>query len=538
LLNNLLFRANLGYQRLPVKEQLLLPIEASNPAQNPLGAMASAHSQFEGLIAEPQLVYDYKGDNLTGGALLGTTFQEERNMWNTFLGTGYTNDAVLGHPYEAAETVEDWYASTYRYHGVYGRCHTDWRKRYFFNATGRLDASSRFGGQRKMAFFGALGAAWIFSEEKWMSACQWLRFGKLRASYGTAGNDNIDDYSYLETWITRPYLLPYDGIAALNPNRQANPLLGWEKNHKLEIALELEIANGLRFNAAWYRNITSDQLITANLPDQAGPIGNHTINWPAKVLNTGWEFSLQATHKWHRKNSYTSALVLTLPRNRLLAFPGLAASAYNNSLVIGQSLSVQRGYQFKGVDAITGLFVVPDMPNTVIAGNTDPQAYGGWSQECRLGRFRISLFLEARLQMALSSLYYSYASVAPGRWSRSQLTNQPRAVLQRWQQPGDQALLQRFTAASTIDVLQAIQYFRQSNIMLTNASFLRMRSLFLSWDLPHSWFRGGKGFEGHVFLQAQNLFTATPYRDGDPTLQYPLQLPSLRTIMAGLEINL
>jgi hypothetical protein len=488
-------------------------------------------------MAGPQLVYEHKGDNLDGGALIGATFQEERRQGNTVWGTGYPNDGLLGLPDAAAATTEKGYTGTYSYRSLFSRWHADWRNRYFLQATGRLDASSRFGPERNRTFFGALGAAWIFSEELAIKrVIPLLTHGKLRASYGTTGNDNFGDDRYLDTWSRATNRRPYDGSPARYPKQQANPWLGWEKSRKKEIALELEFWERFFLNAACYHNSTSDQFISIETPDQSGSVGSMIINTPARVVNTGWEFTIRSAWNWNKKYSLTSTFLVTLPRNRLASFPGIENTAYHTTLVVGQPLSVQQGYPFLGVDPNSGLLIAPPTtPKKTVIGHRDPVAYASWFTECRLGRFRMSLLLEARKQKALSPLYYR--GFFPGSWSPSQLTNQPRTVLQRWQQPGDQASLQRFTAANTPAVKQALQYFRASDAMIVDASFWRIRSLYLSWDLPGSWCKSVKISKGNIYLQAQNLFTGTPYRDGDPTILYPLKLPSLRTITAGLQID-
>lgn len=522
-------RTTLGYQWMPVKEE----VKWRKAAGNPLGDMSTASSQRKGFIAEPRLEYAHNGNDWQWGGLLGTTFQEERTEWNILQRTGYTSDEMLGVPGYEADMNETRFNSTYRYHAFFSRWHVDWLRRYYLNATARLDASSRFGSNRKMAFFGALGAAWIFSGEKWMRSAEWLTLGKLRGSYGTAGNDGLEDYGYLEIWKPQVGWQPYDGATALHPDRQANPLLGWEKNRKLEIALEGEIKDKWSFSVAWYRNITSDQFVSTRLPDQAGPIGTIIINSPARVLNTGWEFTGRSMFRLGKESSYTSTLVLTLPRNRLLAFPGLESTTYRASLAVGEPLSVQRGYRFLGVEPDRGLFNVLDTTGKIITGHWEPRAYAGWSHEWKLGQFRVALFIEAKKQQALHPLYYVYTS-SPGRWLPiTQLTNLPHSLLSRWQQPGDQAVWQRFTAANSTD----LPVIRQSGVMTADASFWRLRSLYLGWELPGSWLKPVKLCDARVYLQGQNLFTVTSYRDGDPSLQFPLRLPAQRIITAGLQIG-
>ncbi len=526
----LYFRTTLGYQSLPVKEELTLRMAAGYPNSE----RAVASNKLQSIIAEPRLEYEHKtGSYFQWGGLLGGTVQNEIRKWMVTRYDGYANDSMLGLP-GIPPSERSWGDNTYRFRALYSRWHADWDKRYFINATGRLDASSRLGPKRKTALFWALGGAWVFSDEKWFRSFERLDYGKLRASYGIAGNDNYANYGF-ETrayWLSRQQ--DPDSVVMLSPFQQGKPQLEWEKNYKLEVALELAAFRSLQFNVAWYRNVTSNQLLTIQQSDTPA-----IVNWPARVLNTGWEFYLRYNIGQGKKISYTSTLMLTLPRNRLLSFPGLDTSGYRNSLIVGQPLSVQRGFQFEGVNPATGLFIVPANPDTIITGHWEPQAYASWSQEWRLGRFSIGLFIEARKQQTLHPLYYVYSSGGgPGRWSaaQQQQTNQPRTVLQRWQKPGDMALLQRFTASNSPDVQAAIKFFRQSSMMMADASFWRIRNLYCAWELPEKWLKAAKLCEGRIYLQGQNLFTGTHFRDGDPTIQFSGRLSAQRVITAGVQV--
>jgi hypothetical protein len=102
----------------------------------------------------------------------------------------------------------------YKYNAIFGRVNYDWQGKYFVNATFRRDGSSRFGPNNRFGNFGALGAAWVFSQEDFAKSISALSFGKLRASYGTNGNDQISNYLYLPlyststTYLSNPSLVP------------------------------------------------------------------------------------------------------------------------------------------------------------------------------------------------------------------------------------------------------------------------------------------------------------------------------------------
>src|SRR5690606_38029521 len=104
----------------------------------------------------------------------------------------------------------------YRYRALFGRINFNWDHKYILNLTARRDGSSRFGPGNQYANFGAVGIAYIFSEEAFIKEkLPFLSYGKLRGSYGTTGNDQIGNYGFLDTYGTSG--LFYQGTPVLQP---------------------------------------------------------------------------------------------------------------------------------------------------------------------------------------------------------------------------------------------------------------------------------------------------------------------------------
>ena len=114
--------------------------------------------------------------------------------------------------------------SEYRYNAVFARFNLKALDRYILNLTGRRDGSSRFGPGKQFGNFGAVGLAWIFSEEKIFGDHSLLSYGKVRSSYGTTGSDNIGDYRYLDTFSVTGN--EYNGVISLEPTGIFNPRFG------------------------------------------------------------------------------------------------------------------------------------------------------------------------------------------------------------------------------------------------------------------------------------------------------------------------
>lgn len=123
-----------------------------------------------------------------------------------------------------------------------------------------------------------------FSDEKFVeNNLSFLSLGKLRASYGITGNDQIGDYQYLDSWSSSTF--PYGGQSGLSPARAFNPNFSWETNRKLDISLELGfLKDRVSLITSYYNNRSDDQLVGQTLSPQSG-FSSYTSNFPALVEN-------------------------------------------------------------------------------------------------------------------------------------------------------------------------------------------------------------------------------------------------------------
>ncbi|MES1250232.1 MAG: SusC/RagA family TonB-linked outer membrane protein, partial [Chitinophaga rupis] len=267
------------------------------------------------------------------------------------------------------------------------------------------DGSSRFGPDRQWGNFGSVGAGWIFSSESWMKAsAPWLSYGKLRASYGTIGNDQIQDYGYLSTYTTTPY--SYSGTGIL-PARLANPNYGWETNHKVDLALETGfLKDRILLTATWFSSRTGNQLVSAPLSSQAG-FTSYQANLPALLQSTGWEWELKTINIKGKDLTWTSSFNLTIPRNKLVSFPGLSKTIYAYSYIVGQPINNYNGYHFTGLT--NGVATVADLNKDgsitqglqqtlkgdfYMLGLSSPKYYGGFSNTLQYGKFQLDILFQ------------------------------------------------------------------------------------------------------------------------------------------------
>lgn len=539
LLSSLNLKTSFGYNKISFDETLLFPISSQDPSTNPKGSGTFANASVETWIIEPQVEYN-TSFNKKGrlSMLAGSSWQESINKKNLTRGSGYTNDDLLLSLAGAATITASNSYNQYRYQGVFGRINFNWANKYLINATGRRDGSSRFGPGNQYANFGAAGIGWIFSEEKFMKQnIAFLSFGKLKGSYGITGNDQINNYQFLDSWTGTQF--PYQGQPSLRPTRLFNPNYKWEQNRKLEASLELGFLNDrILITADYFRNRSDNQIIQYSLPAQTG-FSNILLNFPGVVENTGWEFELNTINIPGSDFSWSTSLNLSFNKNKLVAFPGLENSSYATTYIVGQPLNIVRGYQYLGIDTQTGVYQLEDLNRDgvlnsldfVLLGNTDPKYFGGMGNSMGYRGFQMDVFVQFVKQTGKQAIFSSLIT-RPGTFG----VNEPFDLLNRWQKSGDLTTYQMFTQTSANPAYGISSKVASSSAVLTDASYVRIKNISVSYTLQKKWIQKLKMNNCRIYVQAQNLFTITNYIGGDPETQNTSTLPPLRMITAGIDI--
>lgn len=542
ILPSLNAKVNLGYNSISMDEhsaQYSAWIDSSF-AETMSPSAYFANSRNRSWIIEPQINYSAVIWRGKLEILAGYTVQEKSGRSQDMYGSNYQSDLLLG-SIQAAGTIDVSNDMVlYRYSAAFGRFNYNFKDRYLINLSGRRDGSSRFGPSRQWATFGAAGAAWIFTEEAFLKKhSNILSFGKLRGSYGTTGNDQIGDYKFLNLWGNNSN--QYNGIPGLSPTALYNPEYNWEVNKKLEAAIELGfVQNRVMVDVAYYRNQSDNQLIRYILPSQTG-FTAVVRNFPGLVQNSGWEFSVTSKNIVSKALSWSTAFNLSIPKNLLLSFPGLATSSYASRYIEGKSLTVIRAYKYLGLDPTTGLYTLEDVnkdgrfttgADYQVFGNLDPKFTGGLQNTIIYKALELSFFFQFNRQTG-TDYRKQLGSARPGR-----IINQPTIVLDRWREPGDISEIQKFSAASSGDVTNNAAYFNSSDGSFADASYIKLRNISLSYSLPRHWLGKAGSRSCRLYLQGQNLATITGYKGSDPETQNFYALPPMRTIVGGIQVNL
>ncbi len=549
LAKGLEIKTNLGYNNIQLNEQNLSPIESQDPAHvaTNTGSAAFSYQIYSTWNIEPQLTYEMTLGKGKLKALAGTTFSDYTNNGHGLYAYGYTNDQLLGSLNGATSIIPTTIsASEYKYNAAFARINYNWEDKYIINLSGRRDGSSRFGPGRQFANFGSAGAAWIFSKENFVQNNQsFLSFGKLRASYGTTGNDQIGDYHFLNLYNTiSGSANSYLQSPGLYPTSIYNPNFAWEVNKKLELGLELGfLKDKLFINANYFRNRSSNQLQGFPLPSFAG-ISSVLENIPAVVQNKGFEVTLNATNIHNKNFTWTSSLNISFNRNELLKYPGLENTGYLATIYeVGKSLHIAKLFHSLGVNDTTGIYQFTDNKGTptysptytqdqTVIGNLDPKYYGGFQNDFNYKGIGLTIFLTFVNQIASDPLFNQGAS--PGYDN----INLPSAIWGKyWQKKGDKARYQKLTGDYSSPASSAYNFAKTSDLIYRDASYIRLSNLSLSYTFPKSWLDKMHFKEFRVYVQGQNLLTFTGFKS-DPESQNAGTISPLRIFIGGVKFSL
>ncbi|MFZ5940556.1 MAG: SusC/RagA family TonB-linked outer membrane protein [Bacteroidota bacterium] len=472
----------------------------------------------------------------------------------TGLVEGYSSFATIAKPVSLTG-----YSSEQAGESLISQLNYNFRDRYFLSGSYRVDADSRFAPNRRVAAFPTLSGSWLVSRERfaesWAPVISDL---KLRLSYGLTGNNNIGQNLYMAKYdLTQKY----NGGVGANPSQLANPDLSWEKTSQLNFGIDLDLAGRVNLIFDIYRKHTTDLLIPLS---QVLSTGYETA-WTnfGEVYNRGAE--LYISGEVIKTQDLRWIVDFNISRNRNeVAGVGETVIEQNINGVVERNIDGQPVWSFYGpkwlgVDPETGnclweVVNTDDEGNVIsresttryvdatsqIIGNPWPDFTGGFGTDLHY-RF---ITLHAAFAFSKGADVYNQLREEYDNDGKDRTLNQQKmlSTWSRWTEPGDNATHPFFNA----------QNIGSSNLYssryLEDGSFLKLRSLSLSFDLPTAWARNTID-RISLTLSGNNLFTWTKYSGIDPeaslantgwslpgvanTYVYPLS----RQYLAALKIN-
>lgn len=253
------------------------------------------------------------------------------------------------------------YTSEYALEGYFAKGEYNYLDRYYFTTSIRRDGSSRFHKDNRWGTFWSIGAAWRLNEEPWLKDIKWLSGLKVKASYGTQGNDIVNEDYY--RYYTDLYSVDrVDGNAALTKILRGNPDLTWEKSRNFNVGFEASFWNRLNVNFDFFIKKTADLLYASPLaPSEGKP--TYIYRNEMDMKNTGIEVEISGDIIKTKNVRWNASVNLTHYKNQLTRLPeSKPADLYPNGYAsgdywrrLGGSLYDWYLYEYAGVDPTNGL---------------------------------------------------------------------------------------------------------------------------------------------------------------------------------------
>jgi len=418
--------------------------------------------------------------------------------------------------------------NSFAFLSFFGRVDYNFNERFFGEVTVRNDRSSRFGVDNRSAWFWAVGGMWRMTNEPFIRDIALITDARLNISYGTQGNSEIGNFTHLATAASRVAQRDmYDGSASWMVTAPGNRGLTWETQDKLTVGLHTELAHRYSVSVEFYTRRTSNMLYAVPFPFTSG---FPTVTSNIGVLrNTGIDVTLGMDFVRTRDFHLGGNLVFNYNRDMVVElFQGhdhWILPETGVGFIVGQPIMFVYPI-FGGVDPGNGRqwWYLPgeDIGVTQRDPRRTTQVYNRLALEQSTGMRRYApvnggfginagwrgLNLNADFVVVLGNWMWDNTSIFTKNPVRFPGINQHRDVADFWEQPGDIA---RFP-----DWRQG-QGIWPDTRFLSNASFMRLRNLTLSYNFPSNLLARTNFFSNaRVFATGRNLFTVTNFIGIDP----------------------
>lgn len=460
--------------------------------------------------------------------LAGYTSQYYRTETSVTNASNFPDDKIqtinAASTFSASGTVEEWSLVS-----LVGRLNYSFDQKYLLSAAIRRDGSSRFGADNRYGNFPSVSAGWVISNENFMKRINLISNLKLRASYGTIGNNNIGNYTQYATVVGTNY--PFNNglangrsIAGLN-----NTQLGWETSKETDLGLDVSILNGrISLSYDYYNKITDNLLYSVDIPISSG-FYNYTTNI-GKLKFWGHEFILN-TQNTVGKFRWNTDINFSINRNRVMALGTSDASIYGDFTIsqVGKPIGQMYGFVFDGVYDNQQVFdkspkyagaqvgmarfkdlngdgvVTFDNKDKTILGDPTPKFIYGMTNQFAYKNFDLSIVIAGQYGNNLANRIEQFTANLDGAF------NVTKDVARRWRSPSDPG-----DGRYGKDISGTTSYERDnlSSRMVYDASFLTIKNISLGYNIP---LKANKYVRNvRLYFSGQQLWVFTKYPGSNP----------------------
>lgn len=502
--------------------------------------------------------------------VLGTDWQITKANAFSASGQGFPDDTYLNNLSSAAVTLPATGTSDQSsLLSFYLRANYNFMEKYIVTFTGRSDASSKFPAANRVGYFPSGGLGWRIAKENFLKDVKWINELKLRASAGYTGTQNIADNLFYTLYSP----VSYAGLNGLAPSQLGNPTLKWESTLQKDAGLEFELfGSRLRGEIGYYDKTTTGILFPTSVASSSG-FNGVTAN-VAKIQNKGLEISIGGDFIRSRNFQWSGNLNISGNRSKVLALngdiddpanPGVYRFG-NTVLKVGEPVGLIYGRVFdkilttqaevdaykqnnpgnypylgigdakyKVIENYMGYQGYTYFKDDII-GKAQPKYYGGYTNILSYKSFSLTtLFTFSYGNDILYLADIQNRDVA-------QTTNKGIRILDRWTPDNPTATRPRL-------LLGQSSYAYASSDNVYDASFIKLKSVTLSFQLPKKTIDRLKIKSLSAYVSGTNLFTITHYPGVDPEVSNdPYSLvggysdaggyPLVRQISLGLRVGL
>ncbi|MBO0948682.1 SusC/RagA family TonB-linked outer membrane protein [Fibrella forsythiae] len=412
----------------------------------------------------------------------------------------------------------------------FGRAQYNYNEKYLLSASLRRDGSSRFGANTRWGLFPSASVGWRISEESFMKGIKPINDLKLRASFGTAGNYNIGDYSTLPTLTTANYTFNGTNAIGQAPGGVTNPDLTWETSETTDFGFDASLLNNrLSLTFDVYNKLNKGLLLNVPIPTATG-FGSYLSN-AGSVRNQGWEVEVKSRNatgafKWETSvnfSHYSNKVValangqnqLLIPSSFDISHSLLRVGEPLYSIFVVKQIGILSQADIDGKAALNGTETVGDPKyfdansdgvidanDRVIVGHPNPDFVWGVTNSFRYKGFDLTVLVQGQNGGSI----YSLLGRALGRTGQGFTDNALGTYRDRWFSPENPGAGIVSKAYSTFGRIKNTDW-------LYSSDYVRVRNITLGYDLK-TFVKAPQLQGARIYVTAENFFGYDKYKGG------------------------
>jgi TonB-linked SusC/RagA family outer membrane protein len=450
--------------------------------------------------------------------------------------------------------------------GAFYRLNYNFKERYLIELNGRYDGTSRFPTDSRFGFFPSFSAGWRISNEKFMESLTWIENLKIRASYGTLGNQLLGNnfYPYIATMGSgqSPYMFSNAAIPTVSPSGLVSPSLTWETVVSQNVGADITMFKG-RLDASFdiFTRDTKDMLMDVTYPvilGTAAPKEN-----AADLRTKGWELSLTWRDRIKKDWNYDLTLALSDWTAEITKFNNPTGAL--NNYYVGQKLGEIWGFETVGIfQTADDIAKAPKQNNIGANWRAGDIQYADLNSDgvISLGNNTLANPGDRKI-IGNSTPRYTFGINGGISYKNLRLTaffqgigkkdHWPTSDNWTWFFPYNAGHVERYYITDTWREDNRDAYFPAAHVStndkknvqvqsryMQSAAYIRLKNITLSYDLPNTLIKKVGLSRTQIFATGMNLWEFTKMRkplDPESIQSAAIEYPMQRIVTLGANIS-